>query len=220
MGWGSAYFVARWSTRTVGAVRTVYYTHVVGFILLGAYLLLSGELQNALQNVGWIVWLWLVLATTCNTLSALATYRAIQVGVLSLVVPISASYAVFTVILSLLSGEAINVLQAIGIVAAIGGVALATMSTSQNDDGDSLPGIIWALISALGYGVTYWLLGFKVTADLGGIIPAWVMRVNSLLLLTAFTTMSYQRTRLTFPTRSAWWFIVGVGVLESAGSIF
>lgn len=222
--WGTAYFMVRWCTRTIGSTGTVFFTHLVGFFILGVYLIVSESLVKAVGNVHWTIWGWLFVATTCNTIGALANYHAIKVGLLSLVVPINAGYAAFTVLFSLLSGENCTWLQCLGIAATLSGLAIASIPDYKNGSNKKsssvLNGVIWALFGALAYGVTYWLLGFWVTDELGGIIPTWMMRVNSLLLLGIGGLKRRTKTILKLPPLKTWGIIGGIAILGSAGSIF
>jgi drug/metabolite transporter (DMT)-like permease len=49
------------------------------------------------------------------------------------------------------------------------------------------PGVIWAVMAAVGYGFSFWILGARVNPALPGIWPIWMIRLSgsiTLLLLT------------------------------------
>src|ERR1051326_5618862 len=120
--WGAADFLARSATRLAGFYRTLIFMQIVGFAGLSVYLIVSGELVRLIIHGGWQPWAWAVLAGSLNVLSSLALYRAFEVGVLTVVSPITASYAALTALLALLSGEVISQQRVIGIVAVMLGV--------------------------------------------------------------------------------------------------
>jgi drug/metabolite transporter (DMT)-like permease len=77
----------------------------------------------------------------------------------------------------------------------------------------SLQGIVMAVIAALGYGATFWLLGFFVTPGMGSIVPIWLIRVMTPGVLFVFAPLMKQS--LKFPPRSVWWTLIAVGVFDT-----
>ena len=107
-GWGGLYFVSRFAVDRVGILRTLFYSHLVGLLLLGPYLFFSGELARQLTSSTLDAWLWLMVAATLNTLAALIDLYALRIGLLSIVTPITATYGIITTILAVISGEALS----------------------------------------------------------------------------------------------------------------
>jgi drug/metabolite transporter (DMT)-like permease len=221
--WGIAVFASRWSVRAVGSVRTTYYSHAIALVLLTAFVLSTGALVDGVSRAQPMTWLWLVIATTANTGGSLLLYRAVQHGPVSIVVSIGACYAVVIVVLSFLSGETLRSIQALGIVLAMAGVLLTTFTASRDKTTGSasklIPtGIALAIASAFSYGLAWWLFGLKVTPELGGALPTWATRVNSVVLLSAVALFSRDRLQLPLPRGShAWGALAIVGVLEASG---
>jgi drug/metabolite transporter (DMT)-like permease len=161
-----------------------------------------------------------------NLCGSLALYRAFEVGVLSLVSPIASSYAIVTVILAFLSGEVLTAIQNLAIVFVLLGVIVCSIPASRTTgllkqrlrwhDG-SLQGIIMALIAALGYGTTFWLLGFLVTPALGSLTPIWLIRIMTPCILFVFAPLMKQS--LKFPSISLWWTLIAVGFFDTLAYI-
>ncbi len=128
---GCADFCARFSTRTIGTYRTLFYLQCVGFLALSLYLLFTGELFRLGELAGWQPWAWGVVSSCIDALGYVALYRAFSVGKLVVIAPITASYAAVTVLLSVLTGEHLNPLQGLGIVAILLGVALAALGHEE-----------------------------------------------------------------------------------------
>src|ERR1700686_1639854 len=102
--WGSADFLARYSTRIIGTYRTLFFLQFFGLVGLSIYLAVSGEFGRLFQSIFWQAWAWALLAAFLNVFSSLALYRAFEVGVLTIVSPIAASSSALAVVFALLSG--------------------------------------------------------------------------------------------------------------------
>ena len=228
--WGSADFFARYATRIVGTYRTLFFMQFFGVVLLSLYVLLSGTWHRLLLTVSWQTWLWTLIAIALNIISSLALYRAFEVGVLTIVSPIAASYAAITVLLAVLAGEVISQIHGIGIAASLVGVVLAAtpitwkLGTQTHTSVPKPPrtskwasGIGLAILASLGYGVAFWLFGFRVTPVLGGIIPVWLVRLVTPCVLLAFAPLTHQN--ISIPRGRVWWYLTGVGILDTAAFV-
>jgi drug/metabolite transporter (DMT)-like permease len=228
--WGAADFLARYSTRIIGTYRTLFFMQFFGLTILSIYLALTGDFGRLSQEVFWQAWAWALLAAFLNVFSSLALYRAFEVGVLTIVSPIAASSAALAVVFALLSGETVSMAHGIGIIAALVGVALAATAFSSAKNAKkiigALPpqckgilprGVLWALAAALGYGIIFWVLGFHVTPVLGGIAPVWLIRLTTIWTLALFVVPIKQNIHV--PRGRVWWFIAGVGILDTAAYV-
>jgi len=228
--WGSADFFARYATRLVGTYRTLLFMQFFGVVLLSLYVLLSGTWRHLLLVVIWQTWLWTLLAIALNIISSLALYRAFEVGVLTIVSPIAASYAAITVLLAVLAGEIISQIHGVGIAASLVGVVLAAtpitwkLGTRTRASTPRPPhtsrwasGIGLAILASLGYGVAFWLFGFRVTPVLGGVIPVWLVRLVTPCVLLLFAPITQQD--ISIPRGRAWWYLTGVGILDTVAFV-
>lgn len=229
--WGSADFLARYSTRIIGTYRTLFFMQFFGLIGLSMYLAFAGDFGRLAQEVYWQAWAWALLAALLNVVSSLALYRAFEVGILTIISPIAASSAVLAVVFALMSGETVSLPHGIGIITALFGVALAATAFSSTKDVQDvkitevasrhkgiLPrGVAWALAASFGYSVIFWILGFRVTPVLGGIAPVWLIRLTTLSTLTLFAVPLKQNIHI--PRGSVWWYIAGAGILDTAAYV-
>ena len=124
--WGMADFAARFASRRVGAYRTVFFMQFFGFVALSVYLKFAGGFSHVAP--GWQPWALTVAAGLLNVTASLSLYYSFEIGVMSIVGPVSSSYPALTVALSLASGERINASRGIGIAVTLAGVILAAMS--------------------------------------------------------------------------------------------
>ncbi len=108
--WGVADFLARFSSRRVGAYRTLLFMQAFGFVGLSVYLKWTHRLAQISAH-GWQPWAFGAIAGLLNMVASLALYYSFQIGVMSVVAPVSSSYPALTVMLALLSGEHIQALR-------------------------------------------------------------------------------------------------------------
>ena len=214
MSWGSADFLARFATRSVGSVRALLGMQFWGAIFVTILLFSSHDWGHLFDFSGWQPWAWGVLAGFINTLAMLALYRAFEIGKLSLVGPVSASYPVLTVILSLLSGEHLSLFRAAGIVAALGGVLLVasgekSSATQGEQKSHHTRGIAWAIAAAAGFGVLFWLLGIRMIPRTGALATVWLIRVTGAVLTFAIVLAQNVPLRIKNRQTSAQFYSMG-----------
>jgi drug/metabolite transporter (DMT)-like permease len=232
--WGISDFVARAATQRLGSYRTLFFMQSFGILGVGIYLFSTGTLVHLLRTTSWQPWAWALLVALLNILSSLALYRAFEIGILAIVSPIAASSAALTVFLAFLSGETVSQARAIGISAAIVGVVLAathlgfqqkrsSMLVKEEDvlhrelappKNRTTRGVGWALLAALGYGLTFWLLGFFVAPQLGGVTPVWLIRLLTPCVLSLCAFPMHQSLRP--PRGRIWWLLLTIGVLDTS----
>jgi len=226
--WGSADMFARFATRKLGTFRTMLYMQMCGFCLLTLVMRPLGGWGPLFAGGGWHPWAWGIAAGLLNTTSTLALYRSFEIGKLSIVAPISASYPVLTMVLSAFTGERLTPIRLIGLLLTIAGVVLVARGEHVADDanvldaaarpGKSRLGVEWALVSAAGFGVMFWLLGLRVVPMLGGVPSVWVIRLTS-VVATALVILAFRQPMATPLRRDVPW-IFGVGLLDTSAYVF
>ena len=222
--WGSADMFARAATRRIGTFSTLLYIQFLGFGVLGVWLLATGEFGRLLATVTPAAWGWAILTGALNLVSQMALYRSFEVcRTMALVSPIAATYAAITVLLAVFAGESLTLLRGAGILLALAGVALAATDLRGGrglrtpGEGPLGGGVGWALLASAGYGVTFWLLGFRVAPELGGIMPTWVIRAVSITLL-GVVALGLRRG-LQRPDAPTTRLILAVGALDTAAYV-
>src|SRR3979411_212503 len=112
--WGGADFLARFATRRVGTLRAMFYMQGIGFVLLTVLLPWLGGWGHLADGSGWQPWAWGFLVGIFNAVSGLALYRAFEIGKMSVVAPLSASYPALTLALSWMTGERLSMVRIAG----------------------------------------------------------------------------------------------------------
>ena len=194
VSWGGSDFVARFVAHRIGTLRTSLYMHFIGFLLLTISLRWLGGWGHLTDGSGWQPWAWGALAGTINAISTLSLYRSFEIGKLAVVAPLSASYPVLTLLLSLLTGERLTQPRVAGIALTLLGAIIVARgeasaekagASSQQKAQSARSAIGWALTSTVGFGVLFWLLGNFVVPRVGYASTVWMIRLTS-SVLTAF----------------------------------
>jgi drug/metabolite transporter (DMT)-like permease len=224
--WGGADFAARFASRSVGAYRTLFFMQFFGFIALSVYLKFRGGFFEGIAP-GWHPWALAALAGVINMVASLSLYYSFQIGVMSIVAPVSSAYPALTVTLAIVSGERITALRALGLAVTLIGVILAATTfapstgKSVNESAKESPhltkGVGWAILAALGFGVLFWFLGFYVVPAVGPAISVWVIRLTCFSVLAVAAVPAHQSLKL--PSGSVWWLLAAIGFLDTAAFV-
>jgi drug/metabolite transporter (DMT)-like permease len=175
--WGAADLIARFTGRGVGVLRTVFFTQTTAFVLISTWLIVAPAGPSGfVGHSPWWAWAAAIVGSGIVLSGTLYLYRAITVGVVSIVAPISASYGAITLVLSVASGEVLGAVALGGLLVTVLGVAVtSTPSRADNTVPKSaMPGLGPALYSAVAFGVGFWLIGAFAIPDLGWAIPVWI----------------------------------------------
>jgi len=225
--WGSADLFARFATRKIGTVHTMLYMQLTGFVLLTLAMRALGGWGHLTDGSGWRPWAWGILAGVLNTSATLALYRSFEIGKMSVVAPVSASYPALTMLLAALTGERLTVLRFTGIALIVVGVILVARGEKISDDANQLDekvhpgrrklGVGWALFSAVGFGVMFWLLGIRVVPLLGSAPSVWLIRLASVAMTAAVVLILRQPFALPETGANRW--ILGVGILDTSAYV-
>src|SRR5580692_8384386 len=223
LSWGGSDFLARFATHRVGTLRTMLYMQFTGFVLLTMFLPWLGGWGHLADGSGWQPWAWGALAGIINAFSTLTLYRSFEIGRMAVVAPLSASYPVLTVLLSILSGEHLRAARSLGIACTLLGVVLVAAGEKTPEDHDveglrrSGKGVGWALCSAIGFGFLFWLLGTRIVPSAGATQTVWLIRLTSSVLAAVLILTA--RKSIKPPTdRVAGW-ILGMGLTDTGAFV-
>src|SRR6266481_1946518 len=221
--WGGADFIARFATHRIGALRSMLYMQLTGFLLLSFLLPALGGRRLIKKKTGWQPWAWGFLAGTLNAMSGLALYRAFEIGKMAVVAPLSASYPALTLLLSCMTGERLSIVRIIGIICTLVGVMVVARGEKTPDENNAAAvqssgrGIGLAVFAAVGFAVLFWLLGIRVIPRVGAIQTVWMIRLTSALLTAAVILVSRQPMRL--PRGDVRWMALGMGAFDTGAFV-
>jgi drug/metabolite transporter (DMT)-like permease len=223
LSWGGGDFLARFATRRIGTLRTVLYMQAFGFLLLTLFLHELRSWGHLFDGSGWRPWAWGLLAGCLNAVGTFSLYRSFEIGKMSVVAPLSASYPALTVVLSLLTGERLTLARAVGIGFTLAGVMFVAGGEKAPDQGGAeapqvkSKGLGWALCAALGFGVLFWLLGTRIVPATGPFATVWVIRLTGTLISLGILVAN--RLPLRQPGGKAGWQVAGIGVLDTGAFV-
>ena len=193
------------AARKSRALVVVFFSQLIGLVLLIALALVTRERLPTLQDVGWGA-----VAGVAGLVGLGALYSALSRGNMGLVAPITGVISTaMPVIFGALSQDVPHPLQLVGFVLAIASVAL--ISTSGGGAGTN--GIALAVIAGISFGAFLILIA---QAQHNSVFwPLSVARTASLLTLSA---VLLARRDFVTPTRQALPLMAGSGVLDAGGN--
>ena len=226
LSWGAADFLARFSSRRIGAYRTLFFMQAAGLVAASVYLAGAKGSWATLERGLADHWVLAAFLGGITSLNMLAFYAALERGTLSIVAPISSSFPALTVVLSYASGERLTRLRLAGAACALTGVILASMAeaplgvdrNSQRPRGLLGPGVLLAILASAGFGVWNWAIGFYAVPAWGSAATVWMQRLSTVVWLVG-ATVAFRRS-IALPQLSTCCLAGTVGVLDSLGFLF
>jgi len=225
LSWGMSYFVGAYATRRVGVIRSVYYGNWLGLLFACCLVIFTGEWLVYTQT-SLAIWAWLILGTSLNTIASIFNNLALKIGVVSIVTPITANYALVTALLAILNGSSFTTLQWAGVVATVIGISLVSQKKRKSiheieteEDKNFFWGILWALIAAIFYGSAYWVIGAQVSPVMGGVAPSVFFSLTAIIILALFVISRRQTYRLQRLNLSEWKFVAPVATTNSIATV-
>jgi drug/metabolite transporter (DMT)-like permease len=167
VAWGCSDFLAGLKTRRLAVLWVLLVSQVTGLGLVLAAALVSGAPlpggQAALLAAG---------AGVAELVGFAALYRALAVGTMSVVAPISALAALLPILVGLAAGQAPTGPQGIGMTLALAGAMLASIEYGGHRR-QAATGVGLAVVAALGFGAFF--VGTDLAADDGAL---WAVAIN------------------------------------------
>ena len=226
--WGLSDFLARFASRQIGAYRTLMLMQPFGAAAITLYFLAVGGWPH-FAALGWRPWVFAAVAGLLNSVSSLSLYYAFEIGMMSVAAPVSSAFPAITVTLSFISGERLDAVRICGLVVIFVGILLAALSfppsasSSQNEMAAAkrtrlVSGAGWAIVSAIGFGLMFWWLGFHVVRDIGGPASVWVVRITTCLAL--FIAAVPARRDISLPSgRRIWLLLAAIGLIDTTAFV-
>jgi drug/metabolite transporter (DMT)-like permease len=151
-----------------------------------------------------------VIGGAAGTVALGAFYRALSIGTMSIVAPISATGAAVPVIAGIGGGDRPGALQLAGIAAALTGVVLASREAHEDEARarDARRSVALALVAAAGFGTFLTLIGSAAEASV-----TWALLASRCTAVTLIT-VAVLAVRPPAPTRSDLPALALVGLLD------
>jgi drug/metabolite transporter (DMT)-like permease len=215
LSWAIATLASSRSSRMIGPISVLGWVMAVGWLAAIGPALLPRPVSLSLPEVG-----GLVVTGLSHNIGLLLAYRALSIGRVSIVAPITSTEGAGAALLSVALGESLAGTTALILAAIALGVVLAAAERSADpasgprlDPGHNREAAAFAIAAAATFSVGLVLAG---RLGAGGVPPAWVMLVSRTvgLVLIVLPLVATRRFRL---TRRALPLVIVSGVLEVFG---
>jgi uncharacterized membrane protein len=183
LSWGLSDFLGGFQSRRHHVLAVMLLSQGLALAILVVAVLAGAPTEHDAAATAWAASVGLL-----GLLGLLAFYRALAIGTMSIVAPISATGTIIPVLVGLTSGEEPSALQIAGIALAGLGVVLAAREAPSADaegQRDNRRAILLALFAAVGFGTFFaamdraeetadvaWVLLAARTADVGVLLVA------------------------------------------------
>jgi drug/metabolite transporter (DMT)-like permease len=206
IAWGCSDFLAGLKTRRLAVAWVLLVSQATGLALVLVAALVSGHRlpggQAALLAAG---------AGVAELIGFAALYRALAIGTMSVVAPISATAALLPVAVGVASGAAPSAPQALGMALALAGAALASFERGHGRR--AVAGVGLAVVAAAGFGVFF--VGMDLAADDGAL---WAVALNRAAAVGVLVVLVLALRRPIPLERSAVAPLAAVGALDIAAN--
>lgn len=215
LAWGLADFGAGLKSRRFAVLTVLLISQVGSLPLVVAVVAVRGAGPPEDSSFAVLAF----LAGASGTVGIAAFYRALAVGTMSVVAPISATAAVVPLTVGVASGERPSAVQGLGVALALVGVVLASREASAAAEGARSrsrtgAGVGLALVAAFGFGGFF--VGIDAASARGD--EYWailVQRITSLVLVAAVALRARPQLRVGLPETGA---LVAIGVADAVAN--
>jgi drug/metabolite transporter (DMT)-like permease len=208
--WGCADFLGGSRARRLPVLTVLFTAAPVGLVAMGVVVALRGDAPPP-----GTFWLWASLSGIGGAIGIAGLYKALAVGRMGVVAPITATAPLIPVVAGLARGERPSTLQYIGIVVAFLGILIAAREVEKSAIHRRVAaGVGYALIAFAGFGFTQLTLDEASNDD-----PYWatfaLRMVFTVALAIVFVVLRPARApRAVLPS------LVLLGLLDVGGTLF
>jgi drug/metabolite transporter (DMT)-like permease len=203
--WGVGDFLSGLQSRSLPVPVVVLAVEGTGLAIVAVAIVVSGEPAPSVGDA-----LIGAVAGVAGVVGLACFLRALSVGTMSIIAPISATGVALPVVVGVASGDRLSAIVAAGIVVAVLGVILA--SREQHEDAERAAigrsSIIFALLAAIGFG-SYFALADAAAG--GGVW--WLLATSRIVPVPVLAVLAWQR-RLPRPSRPRTLILMGAGTVD------
>jgi drug/metabolite transporter (DMT)-like permease len=214
LSWGFSDFLGGLQSRRHALLAVLVLSQGVAVVVIAGVVLAGAPTEHDAAATAWAA-----ASGALGVVGLTAFYRALAIGTMSIVAPLSATGAVIPVLVGLASGEQPRTVQLVGMALAMVGVVLAGREAAEADAEErrtSRIAVVLALVAAVGFGSFF--AGMDRAEESGDV--AWVLLAartpEVLLLLGACAVL-----RPALPTKpAALGTIAVIGIFDMLANLF
>jgi drug/metabolite transporter (DMT)-like permease len=210
LSWGFADFGAGVAARRIDSILVTGGAQTAGLVLVAVAVAAAGDPVPSAAQLGWAAF-----AGAAGVTGLAAFYRALAVGTMGIVGPITATASLVPLVYGLARGERPSTIQGVGVGLAVVGVIAASL---EHSDGRALRrfgiGVGFALIAAVSFGWS--LVGLNRAAAGGTVFAVLAMRIVAVpLVLGAVLLLKPGLPR----TPRLWLLMAAVGIADTGATL-
>ena len=199
--YGSADFFGGLTARRANTIATVFWSQLVGLVLLGLVLPFLPAATVSSRD-----WVWGFVAGLSGGIGVALLYRALAIGKMAVVAPTTAVIAaIIPVIFAFVLGERLRSLTLIGVALALVAIVLVSRPAPQGNDLEPAqstsrklpPGFSLALLSGVAVGIFF--LSLARTTMAAGMWPLVAARIATIVLFGSIALMTGRSLRMSAP---------------------
>ncbi len=170
LGWGIADFIGGIKSRQMPVVSVLMISNIFAVSILGMIIFLRGDMLLFTPII-----LWAVLGGLVSLTAMFLFFRALSVGSMAVVTPISACGVILPVIWGYISGDSLTTMQSLGIISAILGSILLSRDTGKSNSNkkDGTKGVVLAIFAAIFVGLYFITMDQAAKMD-----PCWASFIS------------------------------------------
>jgi drug/metabolite transporter (DMT)-like permease len=199
--YGSADFFGGLTARRANTIATVFWSQLVGLVLLGLVLPFLPAATVSSRD-----WVWGFVAGLSGGIGVALLYRALAIGKMAVVAPTTAVIAaMIPVVFAFVLGERLRPLTLLGVALALIAIALVSRPAPQGNDLEPAPsssrklppGFSLALLSGVAVGIFF--LSLARTTMAAGMWPLVAARIATIVLFGSIALMTGRSLRMSAP---------------------
>jgi drug/metabolite transporter (DMT)-like permease len=187
---GVADFLGGLLSRRVAQITVLVLSQLVATVAVVPRLILEPIGPDALPAYGWGA-----LSGVGAAVGVSALYRALAIGTMGVVAPISALGVLVPVAAGVIGGDAPGALLIVGMIAAVVGSVCASGPELRRGDGAGLKPILLALVAAAGFGTNNLAVAWGSAYDISATLAANVVTTLVLYLVAMLVLRTVPRAR-------------------------
>jgi drug/metabolite transporter (DMT)-like permease len=207
--WGVADFLGGLQARRVAVPVVLCLVEGTGLVLVLVVIAASGEPRPGTRAV-----ILAMIAGIAGVIALGCFYRALAIGTMSIVAPISATGVSLPVVVGIATGDRVSTIVAAGLVVTVCGVVLA--SRERHDDAERAAAgtlsVMLALVAAVGFG-SYFVLSDAAADD----SVLWLLVLSRVVPVPILAALAFGR-RMPFPAPRAARLLVLAGTLDCSAT--
>jgi len=217
VGWGIADWLARGIGMALGTFRAQLWSQAIGIVVLGVAVVVSGAGIDAFAAGTPRAWAFAGLYACLIGTASLLFFEAFGKGAVAVVAPIVGAYGAVTVAWSVVFGVEPTPQVLTGLAVVLAGVIAASVPARGTSTPGQQRGTIAALVAAFLFGTAFFVLGKEIVPTLGSLVPAFLSRLVSPVLLGAGALAL--KVSLAPPPRSLWPTMIAATALSSIATV-